>query len=194
MKFSGFKQKKRYIYFRILFLLMPILGHNVSFSKEKTFELEHQIVEVSLPQGWEVVDSLMGQELTFFGPWKGDSRPIISVNAIDTFDGQFSVGQMRRKEQDYRKGRMDFLKRSNAELVKFIPYKQVQWSHLKEVHQIGYRYKHLGEEFVEMNFYYKCDRQLHMTSSLLTATEDAQHRAQVQALLNSLKCSPKKKS
>lgn len=194
MKFPCLNQNFPLILFKITLLWLPIFGLTQAYAQEKTFELKHQIVKATLPTGWEVVDSLMGQDLTFFGPWKNDSRPIVSVTAIDTFDGSFSLGQMRRNEQDYRKGRMDFLKRSDGELVRFIPYKRVAWPYLEEVHQIGYQYKHQGLEFIEMNYYYKCDRQLHMTSSLLTVGEEALHGQELKALLESLKCLPKTKS
>ena len=78
--------------------------------------------------------------------------------------------------------------------MKFIAYKRLSWPGLEEVHQIGYRYKHMGKEFIEINYYYKCDRQLNMTSSLLTAAEDALHGPQVKALLESIKCLPKTQS
>lgn len=174
----------RLILFKITILMMPIFGH----SQEKTFDLKHQKLQVKMPIGWEVADQVMGQDLAFFGPFEKESRPIISVTGLREFDGEFSLREMRKKESDYRAGRMEFINKYNAELVKFIPYQRVSWDHLKEVHQIGYQYKHMGQEFIEMNFYYKCDRELHMASSLVTVYEEALHGPQLLSLLKSFKC------
>lgn len=184
MNFHRLTRNSRYFLFKICLLLMPTLGH----SEEKTFDLKHQKLQVTIPVGWEVANQIMGQDLAFFGPFEKESRPIVSVSGLKEFDGEFSLREMRKKESDYRKGRMDFIEKYDAELVKFFPYQRVSWDHLKEVHQVGYQYKHMGQEFIEMNFYYKCDRELHMASSLVTVYEDALHGPQLESLLKSFKC------
>jgi hypothetical protein len=180
------ERKVKKIYFQILAL--AILSTQEVYGNLKNFSVNNENLKIDTPKSWQVAKNFLNSAYTFFGPFKNGRRPVISLNETALKDYKFKKSQLRSTQDDYKKGRLKWLKKNKGGLLSFIPYKVHKWPKVGDAHSIGYFYTLLGEQFEEKTYFFKCNGKVFNFTTLMTLDQKKKHGKTVEKVLKSTSC------
>ncbi len=178
------KVKFKYIQLVTLSLIFSFAAEG----KLKKIQVNNENLVIDTPNNWQIAKHFLNSQYTFFGPYKDGRRPVFSVNKTTLKDYSFNKQQLESSQVNYQSGRKDWLKKNKGRLLRFIPYKEVNWKHIKKVQSIGYNYILLDESFEERTYFFKCAGKVFNYTTLMTLNEKRIYKSVVDKILESTKC------
>ncbi len=184
----------------VLFLSLSLASFSSSFAETAKFKLSKSVVSFDVPSDWQAIDDFAGLPLAILGPDENilnDSRPIITV--VDSgVKAEIDPKVLEKEQGDYEMGRREWLKEYDGKALKFYPYKQIKFSKVQDVHQIGFEYS-LGEaedsrapassnEFAENSYYLTCDGKFFFIKTVIKKSKMEKYNKTMDAILNSFDC------
>ncbi|WP_034719472.1 hypothetical protein [Bacteriovorax sp. DB6_IX] len=170
-----------------LVILASVVAQQV-YGNLKNFSVNNENLKIATPKNWQVAKGFLSSAYTFFGPYKDGRRPVVSLNETKLGDYNFNPKELEKTQNEYREGRLKWLKRNKGGLLHFIPYKNIKWPHIGEVHSIGYNYTLLGQQFEERTYFFKCKKKVFNYSVLMTLKQKKNHNQTILDLMKSTKC------
>ena len=164
--------------------LCALLSASLHAQSSQWIELEKAHVQVKLPDQWKTYEDILGMPLLLKGPTKNGKRAVIMITPTEVIDIRFDEKSLKEKEENYQKGRLEWLKKYNGDLQKFYSYKLQSWKNVKRIHRVGMRYTLQDKVYEEFSFYFNCKKQLFHVKALYPLKE---FRAQKQDILNIVK-------
>jgi len=154
----------------IALVSLPFAGASASV-KTYTFEdgKDKESIKIDVPKKWQDAQDLYGVPLFLLGPESDGARPTLAVTPTGISDLVFDENGLEKTQNEYKKGREEWLKNNGGTSVSYLPYKTEKWGNIDVAHTIGYRYKLGGKEYVEKSYYVFCKKKLYHMKSLMTA-------------------------
>lgn len=143
---------------------------------------------LDLPEGWQELKGFMGVPLMLGGPSLNGTRPILSVSATGVDAGSVPPARLAEGEEEYRKGRMEWLGSRSGKLVSFLPGKLESWSNSVQSFSIGLRYLLNGFEFRETFHFVSCGNRTFQIKTLVRADQERTYSSRLRRMLEGLAC------
>ena len=172
----------------ILLFLSFFLTSSYSFSAEKIFQLNKNKIHLHYPDGWQHAFNFLNTPLTLFGPVVDNRRAVISINNTDVKNFSFNKKRLQDNEDNYKEGRLKWLKKNKGKVVRFTGYRISKWKNIPEVHSIGYSYTIKNDLFLEKAYFFNCKNELFNISTLMTWEQNKTHGKEVKKILSSFEC------
>lgn len=158
----------------------------------KTFSFEDgkdkDSIKLQVPAKWQDARDLYGVPLFLLGPEKDGSRPTLAVTPTGIADLAFDEKGLDKTQDQYKKGREEWLKNNGGKSVSYLPYKTEKWGNVDVAHSIGFRYELDGQEYVEKSFYVFCKKKLYHMKSLMTSQQEKAHAKSMEETIRSFAC------
>jgi len=161
---------------------------NSSYSQEKKFKIAKNNISLHFPKNWQYAYNFLNTPLTLFGPMLKSRRAVISVNNTNIQNFSFDKKDLRENQNNYKKGRLKWLKKNSGKVVRFTGYRVTSWKKIKEIHSIGYSYTIGNDLFLEKAYFFNCNDELFNISTLMTWEQNKTYGKQVKKILSSFKC------
>lgn len=189
---NSFNQKIEYNLFKktlkLLLITITLLLSTKSIAKEKVFTVGDSKLSMLYPKDWQYAYNFLSTPLTLFGPVENEMRPVISVVNTDVTGFSFDKKKLSSNQEEYKKGRLKWLKKNKGSFVRFSGYRVQKWNNIKEVHSIGYSYTLAKELYLEKTYFFNCNETLFNITTLMTWDQNKKHGKEIKRILKSLNC------
>ncbi|CBW27716.1 putative exported protein [Halobacteriovorax marinus SJ] len=175
-------------YKNILLILIFSLTFQVASATEKDFTLGKNKINLHYPKGWQHAFNFLNTPLTLFGPVLNGRRAVVSINNTNIKDFSFNKKDLQDNEDNYKNGRLKWLKKNKGKVVRFTGYRISKWKNIPEIHSIGYSYTIKNDLFLEKSYFFNCNNELFNISTLMTWEQNKSHGKEVKKILSSFKC------
>ncbi|PIK13872.1 hypothetical protein [Halobacteriovorax sp. JY17] len=172
----------------ILLFLSTFLTFQSTYSAEKKFPIGENKISLHYPDGWQHAFNFLSTPLTLFGPVLNGRRAVISINNTNVTNFSFNKKNLQDNEDNYREGRLKWLKKNKGKVVRFTGYRISKWESISEVHSIGYSYTIKNDLFLEKAYFFNCNNELFNISTLMTWEQNKSHGKEVKKILSSFRC------
>lgn len=152
-----------------------------------TFKLKYSEIEMNIPSNWQSVEDLYGMPLMILGPEVEEKRPVISVVSTNISNISFDKNSVKESSDSYTEGRKEWLAEKSGVLIKFIPYNELNWRNVEQVHSIGYVYELNKHQFIETTYYVSCKNKL-FNLKTLTTSNHTKYNSEMDKIMRSFKC------
>jgi hypothetical protein len=179
-------------YFTFTLSIIFVLSNKECLADISVYEVNKIKFSIDKPGNWQMAPDFLGSDLTLLGPFKNDRRPIITFSSIPLGDYHFDSDDLKKNEANYHSGRISWLKKNKGTPIDFYSYKKLNWSSIKNIHGIGYKYKIGKNTFEEMSYFFKCRSKIFNISTLISENQQKENKFKIESILNSLTCLSKK--
>jgi hypothetical protein len=170
-----------------LILTLGLFVLNVQ-ANTKVYKVGSKNFKIDIPNSWQVAQNFLGSDLSILGEVKDNRRPVIAFSSIPLGDYKFKKEELEASQNDYYEGRRKWIKKNNGKVNSFYSYLEVSWDNIQGVHSIGYNYN-LGKlNFIEYNYFFKCNKKTFTLSTLVTDKQLKTSKKEIHKVLNSIKC------
>lgn len=174
----------------VLMLVLSFIPAAHAAVKTFTFEegKDKESIKLQVPTKWQDARDLYGVPLFLLGPEKDGSRPTLAVTPTGLAGLNFDEKGLEKTQDEYKKGREEWLKNNGGKSVSYLPYKAEKWGNVDVAHTIGFRYELDGQEYVEKSFYVFCKKKLYHMKSLMTSLQEKAHAKSMDETIRSFAC------
>ena len=174
--------------FKLLTLLYSVLF--VFSLQSKNFDLSDNKFSINYPKSWRQESNLFSFSILLLGPMKDGVRDIVGINQTGVDNKKIGM-QKLMSMKEFKKGRQEWIKKFKGEIIKFPPYKELEWKGIKKSYTFGMDYIVSDQFYRMLSYYVTCkqegeDRIYHIKSMVRDRSKNSSKK--VEKIVRSFAC------
>lgn len=159
-----------------------------AYSKTESFKLDKsKNISVTYPTNWESAKNLYGIPVTILGPWKNESRPVITIMSTLLTKEKFNQDDLKKILIDFKDKKNAWVLSHKGHLISFEPLEEVNYKSKVKGYHIGAEFSVSNIHYIERSYYLTCKDEVF---NLKYSIRD-EHRFQlkdIQSIVESFQC------
>lgn len=173
---------------KYLWLMALICVSFTAHAKKESFKLDKsKKISVTVPNTWESAQDLYGIPFTLLGPWKNESRPVITVLSTFLTQQKFNQEDLKKILSDFKDQKSSWVLSHKGQLLSFEPLEEVEFKTKVKGYHIGAEFVVNNIHYIERSYYLDCENELFN----LKYSIRKEHRSQlkdIQSIVESFQC------
>lgn len=173
---------------KVIFVFIFIVTTFTELASAKDLELKRNTTSIFIEEksSWKLGKDLFGMPFVYFSPEANGQRSNISFTDTGA-ELELDIKALASSQDRYQKGRKEWAKTVDAEVIAFLPYEVKINQHGHKVHQIGVKYAHEGKTYQEQSYYIECRGRI-LFSKSLRLNSNIKHDQDFNDLIQGLDC------
>lgn len=166
--------------------------------RHEAYHLPSGDVQLLVPAGWLAEPDFMNVPLAVLGPAheslpsdgedSHETHSVILIAPLQIGIAQENISLFDGGDEEYREGRLDWLKEVGGEHPEFIASENLLLNPKLRANVRGFRYELEGENFLEKHYLMSCNQKLLYVTTLLREEHEGVDAAGIAQVVGSLQC------